>query len=97
MRIYHAHPVTTYGTERERVEQEIIVKHFKGCTIVNPAYFAQMVDHGDTEFYLNLVDSCDVVVYSDIAGFLTAGVARKLKEHSRRVSLFIMSIGELVN
>lgn|GEM_PF-1618801 len=79
MRIYYAHPIETYRTVRERRELEIIRERFPEAEIVNPSIIRH--PHEDIEFFLNLVNSCDIVVYSDLGGFITAGVAVEI-EHA---------------
>ncbi len=77
MRIYYAHPVEIYSTIRERKELEIIRRNFPGAEIVNPATFQH--SSGWSHGFLNLVDSCDLVVCSDFDGFVTAGVAAEVE------------------
>ncbi len=77
MRIYYAHPVEIYSTIRERKELEIIRRNFPGAEIVNPATFQH--SSGWSHGFLNLVDSCGLVVCSDFDGFVTAGVAAEVE------------------
>ncbi|MHC1628138.1 MAG: hypothetical protein ACXQTI_04850 [Candidatus Nezhaarchaeales archaeon] len=81
MRIYYAHPVEIYHTPREFKEIEIIKRHYPQAEIVNPAYFQDKPGalHSNIDFFYSLVDSCDILIYSDLGGFVTAGVALEVK------------------
>ncbi|RLF10457.1 MAG: hypothetical protein DRJ98_06080, partial [Thermoprotei archaeon] len=82
-KIYYAHPVGTYGTIRERVELELISSVFPGGEVINPAELVGVVSHADMDEFRGHVASCDVLVYSDVAGFVTAGVVEEVEEALR--------------
>jgi len=97
LRIYYAHPIEFYHTAREYKELEIIREHFPGAEIVNPSTIRH--PHEDIEFFTSLVDSCDIVVYSDLGGFITAGVATEVEyalDHDKPVYRLDWRTGEIV-
>ncbi|RLF08021.1 MAG: hypothetical protein DRJ69_06590 [Thermoprotei archaeon] len=95
-RIYYAHPIGTYGTVRERIELELIASAFPGAEVVNPSEFADMASHAVMDEFRELVASCDVLVYSDVAGFVTAGVAEEALRSSKPVYRLDWRTGELI-
>ena len=80
LKVYYAHPVETYDTIRERKEVEFIKKFFPNAEVVNPADFQDLtgISHGDMDFFFQLIDTCDLVIYSDLGGFVRLGLLMKL-------------------
>lgn len=100
-RSYYAHPKEIYYTEREFKELEIIKRSFPVVEIINPAEYQESPyrPHSDMSFYYGLINSCDIVVYSDLAGFLTAGVAQEVKyalDHGKEVYRLDWRTGQLI-
>ncbi len=85
-RIYYAHPMEIYYTPREHKELEIIKKHFPNAEIINPALFQDKTGaiHSNMSFFYELIDSCDILVYSDLGGFITTGVQMEIKRALER-------------
>ena len=75
MRVYYAHAICLYGTEREKKEMMLIRERFKDAEIINPANYP---DHS-MDFYLRLVDKCQIVVFSRLSGKVTSGVGKEVK------------------
>ncbi len=89
LRIYYAHPICFYGTEQEIKELELIKKNIKESKIVNPADYDEYKDYEDImEYYLDLVRSCDIIVFSNLLGKVTAGVGKEVN--------YALSIGKKV-
>lgn len=75
MRVFYSHPMKLYGSSAERREISLIQQRFAGCEIVDPSSNqASAGPGGETEYYLNLVDSCDCLVFSRFYGYVTEGV-----------------------
>lgn len=64
MKIYYAHPMTTYGSLRESRDIQIIQAHFQGSEVLNP-------NHPDHQagckyirmaYFTELVKICDAIV-----------------------------------
>ena len=101
MRIYYAHPMEIYHTPREFKEIEIIKRYYPQAEIINPAHFQDRPGalHSNIDFFYNLVDSCDILIYSDLGGFVTAGVALEVKralEQGKPVYRLDWRTGELI-
>lgn len=74
LRVYYAHAICLYGTEREKKELLLIREKFKDAEIINPVnYQGHLMD-----FYLRLVDKCHIVVFSRLLGKVTAGVGKEV-------------------
>ena len=74
LRVYYAHAIILYGTEREKKEVMLIRERFKDAEIINPVnYPASSMD-----FYLRLVDKCHIVVFSCLLGKVTSGVGKEV-------------------
>ena len=78
MKVYYAHAIWLYGTKREKEELEQILRRFPNCTLVNPSKLKRPEEDG-MEFYKNIVAGCDSVVFSRLAGQVTAGVGIEIK------------------
>jgi len=82
MRVFYSHPMKLYGTDAEKREIALIAKRFIGCEIVDPSAQRSNAEPGrETEFYLRLVDSCDLLVFSRHFGYVTEGVRPEV-EHA---------------
>lgn len=74
LRVYYAHAICLYGTEREKKELVLIREKFKDAEIINPANY----QNRSMDFYLRLVDKCHIVVFSRLLGKVTAGVGKEV-------------------
>lgn len=81
MRVFYAHPMKLYGTDTERREIALLEKRFLGCEVVDPSSQKPSEPGRETEFYLRLVDTCDVLVFSRRFGYVTEGVRPEV-EHA---------------
>ena len=82
MRVFYSHPMKTYGTEAERREKALIESRFVGCEVVDQSAHRAGLEPGrETEFYLGLLDSCDILVFSRYFGYITEGVKPEV-EHA---------------
>lgn len=75
LRVYYAHAMCLYRTEREKKELLLIHEKFKDAEIINPVNYQQ---HACMDFYLRLVDKCHIVVFSRLLGKVTAGVGKEV-------------------
>ncbi len=82
-RIYHAHPICTYGRLAEQREQLLIRQIFPGYEIVDPGLYKKNEEKrlGGMEYCMKLVDSCDALAFSRILGKVTSGVGLEV-EHA---------------
>lgn len=78
MRVFYSHPIKLYGTATEGREVALIEKEFPGCEVVNPSAHQAEAKGRETEYYLGLVGSCDVLVFSRLYGNVTEGVKPEL-------------------
>jgi len=74
LRVYYAHAICLYSTEREKKELELIREKFKDAEIINPVNY----QNHSMDFYLRLVDKCHIVVFSCLLGKVTAGVGKEV-------------------
>ena len=74
LRVYYAHAICLYGTEREKKELVLIREKFKDTEIISPANY----QNRPMDFYLRLVDKCHIVVFSRLLGKVTAGVGKEV-------------------
>ena len=95
MRVFFSHPMKLYGTEAERRQLALIKEHFAGCEVVDPSKEGpdkrrgrgvgegeeEGMGEGELRFYLQLVDSCDCLVFSRLFGNITEGVRPEV-EHA---------------
>lgn len=81
MRIYFAHPMSSYGTDVEDVAMGIIAKTFPDAEIVNPNQaMHQNNGKGRFAYFEALVQSCDGIVYLAFPdGKIGAGIAGECK------------------
>ena|SRR6266550_759384 len=75
MRVFYSHPMKLYGSAAEKREISLIEKRFAGYEIVDPSALQTREEpRRETEYYLQLVDSCDCLVFSRHYGNVTEGV-----------------------
>ena len=73
--IYYAHAKCLYGRFEEQQELRAIRRRFRTASIVNPAQYEKSDPYAwaySVNFYLKLIDDCDVVVFSRCLGKITA-------------------------
>ncbi len=78
MRIFYSHSIKLYGTDRERSELARIRAAFAGSTIVNPSDEETSESQKEIGHWLNVIESCDCVVFSRLAYAVTIGVEREV-------------------
>ena len=80
MKVYYAHAMCLYGTEQEKEELTLLRKNFQNAEIVNPADHQNNLDGTEEQmdFYLSLVERCDIVVFSRLLGKITSGVGKEV-------------------
>jgi hypothetical protein len=78
VKVYYAHAMLLYGTKREKEELKQIIRRFPNYTLVNPSTLEPPED-GGMDFYKNIVARCDSLVFSRLAGEVTAGVGIEIK------------------
>ncbi len=82
MRVFYSHPMKIYGSAAERREKALIQERFAGCEIVDPSAHQSRVQPGqEREYYLDLLDTCDCLVFSRHFGYITEGVKPEV-EHA---------------
>jgi hypothetical protein len=90
-----------YGSSTEKREMALIEKRFGGYDIVDPS----AIETRETEYYLELVDSCDCLVFSRHYGNITEGVKPEVDRalskgkpvYELRDGKFILVTGPVVN
>jgi hypothetical protein len=106
MRVFYSHPMKLYGSAAEKREVALIEKRFAGYDIVNPgALQTRENPRRQAEYYLELVDSCDCLVFSRHYGNVTEGVRPEVEHalskgkpvYELRNGSFITVTGPLVN
>jgi len=71
-----------YGTAAEQREIAQIEERFPGSEIVNPRAYQSRLEPGrETQYYLELLDSCDYLVFSRHFGYVTERVKPEV-EHA---------------
>jgi len=95
MQIYFAHPIILYHSIAENKGLEIMSRYFDNANIINPS--EADLKHRDMTPYYEAVDYSDVIVYMDIAGFVTAGVGNEILRAFERGKDVYKMIGEQVN
>jgi len=69
-KVYYAHSIKIYGTDREKKEIELIQEHFPGCELINPRNYEETWRNECLSGYeimqkcLELVKMSDIVVFS---------------------------------
>jgi len=94
--VYFAHPTITYQSLIERRGLYLIKEFFGSVEVVNPSDYST-VSHGDMDFFYNLIDQVDAVIFTLLAGFITFGVANEVKhalKHGRDVYYLDWRLGK---
>jgi len=80
MKIYYAHAICLYGTKHERDEKSRIKKRFPKAKIIDPGSYENNLEKfiGGMNYCLELVDKCDVLVFTRLLGKITAGVGKEI-------------------
>ncbi len=80
MRIYYSHAMCTYYTPVEEQELAIIGKSFPAHEIVDPGDYEDNSEKAvkGMNYCLELVGSCDALVFSRLLGKVTAGVGKEI-------------------
>ncbi len=89
MRVYLSCPVVLYGSDVVEECVGVVCGEFGGVRVVDPSRFG--FRHVSMDFFYLLIDSCDVVVYVPLCGFVTAGVFDEVRyalERGKRVYRF---------
>lgn len=69
-----------YGTQKEKLEAFLIKHHFPGCAIVDPGAIQTNPEKArrGMEYCLELVETCDALVFTKYEGVITAGVGKEV-------------------
>jgi hypothetical protein len=80
MRVYYSHAMKVYGTKEETVHRAIITDHFPGSTLVDPGTMQSNPEKArrGMEYCLELVDTCDSLVFVRYMEVITAGVGKEV-------------------
>jgi len=85
-RVYYAHAMKLYGTEREKKEIAIIEKSLSNVEIINPPTYEgnprKSIEGMD--FCYRLIDGCSIVVFSRLLGVVTSGVGGEVNYALRK-------------
>ena len=96
-RIYYAHAIWLYGSSLEQKEIDLIGRIFPDWEIVNPSKLTRPERVGGLEFYKGQVERCDVVIFSRLAGKITAGVGLEVNHGlSRKKAVYEIGDRELI-
>lgn len=82
MKCYFAHPITIYGTSKEKILEKIIQNNFNclPSEVINPnsSYNESMYKVKGMKHFLDLVDSCDIlIIYPFEDGTIGAGIVKE--------------------
>jgi hypothetical protein len=79
-RVYYAHARCTYGDPDEGHDLQRIRTELPRISIVNPAkYEGDPLKQADTMgFCFNLIEGCDMVVFTRLMGKITSGVGKEI-------------------
>jgi len=80
MRLYYSHSMMIYGTQKERSEQSFIQHHFPGAEIIDPGAIQANPEKArrGMEYCLDLVETCDALVFTRFEGAITSGVGMEV-------------------
>lgn len=99
-RVYYAHAIWLYGTKTEQDEIKSIKSKFPHHLVINPSKLERpREDAGgdEMEFFKEHVSRCDVLVYSRLAGKVTAGVGLEVNHAlSKEKPVFELNGGEFI-
>ena len=71
-KIYFAHSLQVYNTPKEESELKIIKKKFPEATVICPN--KDLGELSDFKEYLKIVDNCNMVIASEVDGYVGKGV-----------------------
>lgn len=85
MRLYYSHSMLKYGTVEERKEIKRIKEEYKSkkFSIINPAKYQ---DFPLMEDFLNLLETCDALVFSEYKNWIGRGVYREII-HAKKLNI----------
>jgi nucleoside 2-deoxyribosyltransferase len=99
-KIYYAHAVWLYNTQAEQDELKSIKSGFSQHEIVNPSKLERPeVSSGEDkmEFFKQQVNRCDALVFSRLAGEITAGVGAEVNHAlSKKKPVFELRNGRFI-
>ncbi len=96
-KVYYAHAIWLYGTPTEREEVRSIKSEFPIHTIVNPSELNRPDEDDEMEFFKEHVSRCDVLVFSRLAGEITAGVGLEVNHAlSKKKPVFELKNGRFI-
>lgn len=99
MRIYLAHPITDYGTERQ--EKAIALIGAMGWQVENPdqQHHAKAYQEHGMQHFVDLVEDCDGLAFLRFqGGDIGAGVAKEIETALRRgLMVWDISSGKMEN
>lgn len=72
IRIYYSHSMIIYGKTCEKEELKFIKEKFPASNIICPNNTVGKLN--DFKDYLHVVDCCDTIIASEVAGFIGKGV-----------------------
>lgn len=80
MKVYYAHAMPLYGTEKESNEKEIIVKSLSVSEIVDPGTFQNNPQkrREGMEYCFKLIQDCNTLVFSKFQRKITSGVGKEV-------------------
>jgi len=91
MILYYAHSVRKYGTPQETKELKSIRRQFGNAEIINPRSVGSKV----MKDYLDIVDTVDIVVFSEYYGYIGKGVYEEVMfALNRNIPLFLLRWGK---
>lgn len=81
MRIYFAHALCTYGYPIEKAERKQIRNSFPRCKIIDPGSYEGNPEKSlkGMNFCYELIDTCDMLVFSRLLGKVTSGVGVEIR------------------
>lgn len=80
VKVYYAHAICIFGSAQEQQELSWIRIAFKDADVVSPSdpKFHWQKATRNIPFFLDLVDTCDTLVFSRLYGEITAGVGQEV-------------------
>jgi hypothetical protein len=89
LKVYYAHSICLYGSENEARQLIRIMLKFKGAKIINPA----LHPNESMDYYLGLVENCNIVVFSNLLGKITSGVGKEVN-HALQKGIEVYELNE---
>ena len=80
MKLYAAHPLTSYGTPYEARQLEALREHFPGADVLDPAAMFSSNEDWLAKWPEVLATLDALVLFADQAGHVGAGVLRELSD-----------------